>query len=78
VAHFLEFVDHGVDTTGTHEENAVGQAAGNFLRELLSGEQLLGKDGVLGLDEAHAAMKFHRYTGACRRFGLFVGHVDWR
>jgi hypothetical protein len=64
VAHFLEFIDNGVGASGADEEDAIGQAADDFLQELLAGEQFRGEDRVLGLDETDAAVKFHRNARA--------------
>ena len=42
VTHFLEFVHNGVDTAGANKEDAIRQAADDFLREPFAREQFRG------------------------------------
>jgi hypothetical protein len=58
VAHFLQLLHHGVHATGTDEQNAVGEPAYDVLREFLAGQQLLGEDAILGLNQTNAPVQF--------------------
>jgi hypothetical protein len=64
VPHFLQFLNHRLDTAGTDEQNAIGQSANNVLSQFLASQQLLGQDGVLSLHQANAAMQLHRDASA--------------
>jgi hypothetical protein len=64
VSHLLQFRNHSFDSPGANEKGAVGKATDDLLSQLLSGEKLLGKDGVLCEYEADAAVQLHRYAPA--------------
>jgi hypothetical protein len=76
VSHFLQFLDDGVYAAGADKENAIGEAADDFLGKLLARQQFLGQDGVFGLDEANAAVELYgNAPGAgwsCRINGHFA------
>jgi hypothetical protein len=63
VAHGSELLQDRLNAAGPDEKNAVGEPADDVLRELLTGEQFLGKDRVLGLHEANAAVQLDGDAG---------------
>ena len=63
LSHPLQFLDHGFDPPRADEEGRVGQPADNVLGQFLAGQQFLGQQRRLRLDQADAAMQFHRKTG---------------
>src|SRR5262249_62211065 len=52
---------------GPEKKDTVGHPADHFLRQFLAREQLLGEDGVLGLDQADAAVQLDRNAAPARR-----------
>ena len=56
VPHFLQFLNDAVNPAGADQEHTLAQPADNVLGQLLVGQQLLGENGVLGLDQRDPAM----------------------